>query len=107
MSRNLYIATTAHGSGKSLVLLGVMQLLSSRVERLGIFRPIVRDGDLPDNDIELVRQRYCGNQPYETAYALTHEEARELFAGGQEDELLKRIFARFMRLQEQCDFVVC
>ena len=107
MSHNMYIATTAPGSGKSLVLLGIMQLLSSRVERLGIFRPIVRDGNSPDNDIELVRERYCGSQPYETAYALTHAEARELFASGKEDELLKRVFARFMQLQEQCDFVVC
>lgn len=38
VSQNLYIAAIESGRGKSLVLLGMMELLSNRVRRLG-FRP--------------------------------------------------------------------
>ncbi len=43
-------------SGKSMVALGLVDLLSRRVSRVGFFRPIV--GSLPDNDVELIRTRY-------------------------------------------------
>ena len=55
MSKSLYIAALEPASGKSLVVLGVMQMLSGRIGRLGFFRPVIRDAKGPDNDIELVR----------------------------------------------------
>ncbi|MDV7402167.1 AAA family ATPase, partial [Arthrospira platensis SPKY1] len=58
MADNLYIAATEPMSGKSLVALGVMELLSRRRARLGFFRPVVASADAPDNDIELIAKRY-------------------------------------------------
>lgn len=58
MLKNLYIVAIEPGSGKSLILLGIMELLSKRIERLGFFRPVIRAGQTRDNDIELVRNRY-------------------------------------------------
>ncbi len=109
MSRNVYIATLEPRSGKSLVVLGVMEFLSHRVDRLGFFRPVIRGGDVPDGDIELVRSRYALDLPYEMSYGLAHEEARRLYEehGECTDELLKQIFSRYKALESQCDFVVC
>ena len=39
--RNLYVTAMEPESGKSVVALGLMELLAGRVERLGFFRPIV------------------------------------------------------------------
>ncbi|ERT04117.1 AAA domain protein, partial [Lyngbya aestuarii BL J] len=58
MVSNLYIAAVDSDSGKSLVLLGIMELLSKRIGRLGVFRPIIHRRDQPDPDIELIRSRY-------------------------------------------------
>ena len=44
MSRVLYIAGTSAGSGKSVVALGVLELLARQGQRLGFFRPVVEDG---------------------------------------------------------------
>ena len=41
MSQGLYIAAMEPNSGKSLVVLGVVELLSRRVQKLGFFRPVV------------------------------------------------------------------
>ena len=45
-------------SGKSIVALGFMEMLSARLQRIGFFRPIVRAGTEPDPQIELMRDRY-------------------------------------------------
>ena len=107
MSRNLYIATMEAQTGKSLVVLGIMELLSRRIQNLGFFRPVVRASAGRDNDIELVRTRYGLRPAYESLYAVTHEEARDMLAEGRDHELLKRIFAKYKQLEQQCDFVVC
>jgi len=107
MAGNLYVATIEAGSGKSLAVLGVMELLSSRVERLGFFRPIVRAGEELDNDTELIRRRYLPATPYESLSGVDHETARELTGSGRSEELVKRIFARYKDLERRCDFVLC
>ncbi|MBI4780916.1 MAG: phosphate acetyltransferase [Oscillatoriophycideae cyanobacterium NC_groundwater_1537_Pr4_S-0.65um_50_18] len=107
MSHNLYIAAITSDSGKSLVVLGLMELLSKRIDKVGFFRPVVQAGSIHDNDIELIRSRYANELPYETHYALTHEEARSLVAEGRYDELLKRVIEKYKALERQCDFVLC
>lgn len=107
MLKNLYIAAIEPKSGKSLILLGVMELLSRRVSKLGFFRPVVRNGTTQDNDIELVRSRYPQPCAYEANYALTDEAARHLIATGQYGELLKEIIEKYKQLEQQCDFIVC
>jgi phosphate acetyltransferase len=107
MLKNLYIATTAPRSGKSLVVLGIMELLSRRVERLGFFRPVVRRADSADNDTELVCRRYQLKFPCGSLHALTHDEARTLVTEGRLEELLERVFVKYKELERQCDFVVC
>ncbi|TDD18006.1 phosphate acetyltransferase [Kribbella turkmenica] len=42
MGSSVYVASVEGSTGKSTVALGVLQLLSRRVERVGVFRPIVR-----------------------------------------------------------------
>lgn len=106
MSQSLYIAAIEPGSGKSLVLLGIMELLSKRVEKLGFFRPVIHSHTEPDNDIELVRSRYQ-LEPQACQYALASEEARQLIADGKTDELLKRVIEKYKTLERQSDFVVC
>ena len=107
MLKNLYIVAIEPGSGKSLVLLGIMELLSKRIHKLGFFRPVIHGGSDLDNDIQLVLSRYQLDLPYEAQYALTHEEANHLIATGQYSELLKQIIQKYKALEQQCDFVVC
>ena len=107
MPNNLYIASTEPQSSKSLVALGVMELLSRRIERLGFFRPVIRAGDRPDNDIELIRRRYALPQAYESMYAVTHQRARQLASEERIDELLQTILVKYKALERESDFVVC
>ena len=58
MARSVYVAALEADTGKSVVALGVMELLAGRVGRVGFFRPVVGDGPGPDRLVELVRERY-------------------------------------------------
>jgi hypothetical protein len=107
MLKNLYVATNAPRSGKSLISLGIMEILSRRVERLGFFRPVIRQTQAPDNDIELMRQRYQLQVPYESLYGMSMDEVRSLISQGKSQEVLPRIFTRYKELEQHCDFILC
>ena len=68
MSKNLYIATLEPRAGKSVVALGIMELLSRRLNKIGFFRPIIPDV-ARDNNIQFILSRYNLKIPYENMYA--------------------------------------
>ncbi len=107
MANSLYIAAVGPGSGKSVAALGLMELLSRRIRRVGYFRPIVHSAKEPDNNIRLIKTRYHLDLAYEEMFAYTHEEARNLVAEGQIDTLLKSILTKYKQLQHKCQFVLC
>jgi phosphate acetyltransferase len=103
VARNLYITAMEPQSGKSVVALGLMELLSARVERLGFFRPIVPSAPTPDPQAELIRLRYHLDSSYQEMHALSEDEAAEM---GYED-VRKRVVEAYKALERSCDFVLC
>src|SRR5919198_5362525 len=104
VARNLYVTAMEPQSGKSVVALGLMELLSPRVDRLGFFRPIVPSGDGPDPQIELIRRRYQLDASPAELRALTQEEASAIPAY---DELRKRVVAGYKAVEPRFDFILC
>ena len=103
MARNLYITGMEPRCGKSVVALGVMELLSARVERLGFFRPIVPSRTERDPQLELVRRRYSSTPP--TRRCMRSPRTRR--ARSEYEELRKRVVEAYKALEQRCDFVVC
>ena len=106
MSNKLYIASMEARSGKSVVALGIMELLSRRLNKIGFFRPVIPDVDR-DNNINLISSRYLLEHPYEAMFACNHDQAQEMAAAGRYDSLLKSILDKFKALERQCKFVLC
>ena len=107
MARNLYITAMEPESGKSVVTLGLMELLSARTDRVGFFRPLVASGEAPDPQIELIRGRYGLETAAQDMFALTDEEAQEKLAGGARDEVEKRVLSAYRELERDFDVVIC
>ncbi len=106
MSKNLYIAATEAESGKSLIVLGLMNILSRHVKKVGIFRPIVQSGERKDKDIELVSRHFNLSFRYESMYGLTNNDARDLIQDGKMDDLFTAILKKYKKLEAQCDFIL-
>jgi len=104
VARNLYITAMEPQSGKSVIAMGVMELLSTRVQRLGFFRPIVPSSTEADPEIELIRGRYQLAFSYEEMHALSEAEA---IAMPSYDELRVRVVEAYKELEQRCEFIVC
>jgi phosphate acetyltransferase len=107
MSNSIYITGMEPGSGKSVVVLGVMELLARHGRKLGFFRPMVEGDASSDRLVALVTSRYDIMAPPENMFGATNAFARDLISGDKEDELHSRILEKYRGLAQQCDFVVC
>ena len=107
MANSLYIAAMEPGSGKSVVALGIMEMLSRRIRRVGYFRPVVPSAKQPDNNIRLIKSRYHLELAYEDMFAYAHEDARNMVADGQTEALLKNILNKYKQLERECKFILC
>jgi phosphate acetyltransferase len=107
VAQNLYITAMEPGSGKSIVALGVMEMLAGKAERAGFFRPIVPAGAERDPQIELIRTRYRLESSYEQMHGLAADDANRLIAAGAHDELEQRVFDAYKQLERHFDVIVC
>ena len=107
MTQSIYITAMGPYSGKSVVSLGFVEMLSARLRRIGFFRPIVRSATEPDPQIELMRDRYQLQSGYDEMHGPTAEEVTALIARGAHEEVEKRVLTAYRELERSCDFVVC
>ena len=109
MTNSIYLTTIEPYSGKSLVSLGIMELLLRRTPNVGVFRPVI---EVPpdkgcDKNIELLITYYNLDLDYEDTYAFYRHEVADMLAEGHYDEILDTIIEKYKVLEEKCDFVLC
>ncbi|GHA83418.1 MULTISPECIES: phosphate acetyltransferase [Streptomyces] len=104
MARSVYVTGIDRGDGRQVVDLGVMELLTRQVDRVGVFRPLVHDG--PDRLFELLRARYRLSQSPETVFGLDYHEASTIQAEQGTDELVSRLVERFHRVARDYEVVL-
>lgn len=109
MANNLYITATESKSGKSAVVLGMMQLLLRNVRKVAFFRPIINESPdgKRDHDINLVLTHFDLDIPYDDTYAYTIQDARGLMNSGQFETMLDNILKKYKKLESGYDFVLC
>ncbi|MEH0546927.1 phosphate acetyltransferase [Streptomyces sp. B21-105] len=104
MTRSVYVTGIDRGDGRQVVELGVMELLTRQVDRVGVFRPLVHDG--PDRLFELLRARYRLAQDPATVYGMDYHEASALQAEQGADELVSTLVERFHVVARAYDVVL-
>ncbi|MEV5017168.1 phosphate acetyltransferase [Streptomyces sp. NPDC053780] len=104
MTRSVYVTGIDRGDGRQVVELGVMELLTRQVDRVGVFRPLVHDG--PDRLFELLRSRYRLSQDSATVYGMDYQEASALQAEQGTDELVSALVDRFHLVARDYDVVL-
>ncbi|GAA3390779.1 phosphate acetyltransferase [Streptomyces roseoviridis] len=104
MTRSVYVTGIDRGDGRQVVELGVMELLTRQVDRVGVFRPLVHDG--PDRLFDLLRSRYRLTQDAATVYGMDYHEASSLQAERGTDELVSRLVDRFHAVARDYEVVL-
>ena len=108
MNKAVYIATSEHNSGKSIVTLGLMSILIGKTAKVGYFRPIVEDFEdgRVDNHIETVISYFNLDIAFEDAYAITKSKLIKKKNKGKIGEVIDLIIEKYKKLEEQFDFVL-
>ncbi len=103
MARSVYVGSVEGLTGKSAVALGVIEQLARRVERVGVFRPVVRtDPGVPrDYVLDLLVSHEAVALDYDDCVGVTYD-ALHADAGAAMD----RIVERFHQVEELVDVVV-
>jgi len=105
MGSSVYVASVEGYTGKSTVALGVLEQLSRRVERIGVFRPIVRgDGTRPsgrDYVLDLLTSHDAVGLSYDECAGVTYDQVHADPAAA-----LDRIVERYHQVADRCDAVV-
>ena len=105
MGSSVYVASTEGYSGKSTVALGLLEQLSRRVERVGVFRPVVRADSAEtggrDYVLDLLTSHEAVTLTYDECAGVTYDDVHASPA-----EALDRIVDRYHRVADRCDAVL-
>ncbi len=108
MSNAIYIATTEAYSGKSVVSLGLMNLLLSKAQKIGYFKPVIESDPIVARDVHIdtIIQYFKLPFAYEDAYAFTRTEVLKYADENKRSEIIDTVIAKFKKLEERFDFTV-
>lgn len=108
MTKGIYIATTGPNSGKSILSIGLMQLLLNKAAKVGYFRPIIDDFETGkmDNHIHTMISHFELEQDFENAYAFTRTEVIQKKNLNEDDEIVSEIIHKFKALEDDFDFIL-
>ncbi|WP_433529742.1 phosphate acetyltransferase [Micromonospora sp. CA-263727] len=100
VARSVYLTSIGSGGGKSTIALGLAELLSRQVDRIGVFRPLVAP-DRTDPILALLSERYRVGLPVAELSGTTYAEATALVADGRREELISRIVERYRDVERR------
>lgn len=106
MNRSVYIITPSNQSGKSIISLGLMQMLQRTTPRVAFFKPVVEDKEEKDNHIDAVLSHFKIPMEYEEAYAFSRSELNELRNQGRINYVYDEIIEKYKKLEDKFDFVL-
>lgn len=108
MSKSIFITATEPYTGKSILSLGLMNMLLSKANRIGYFKPIITDDPKikRDKHIDTILTYFKLPIPYSDTYAFTREEVMKLTEQGHTDEILDTIISKYKQIEENYDLIV-
>jgi phosphate acetyltransferase len=107
MTNAIYLTTTEPYSGKSIIALGLMNLLVAKTEKLAYFKPVIsREGSEKDGHLETIASHFKLSASYNEMFVFTRSEVIKHINAGNESYIIDTIIDRFKSLQERYDFVV-
>ncbi|WP_295767449.1 phosphate acetyltransferase [uncultured Mucilaginibacter sp.] len=108
MIKTVFITSTEPYSGKSIVSLGLINMLLGKAQKIGYFKPIVsRPATQHKSDhIQTVLSYFDLPITYDEAHALSWQEAMRQSETGSQGEMIDTIIRKYKQLEDKYDFTV-
>ncbi|MEY2847438.1 MAG: hypothetical protein RI885_103 [Actinomycetota bacterium] len=101
MSTRIYITSAEGHTGKSSIAVGVLDTLSRRLGRVGVFRPIARSVTERDYVLEMLLEHDSVDLSYDESVGVSYD-----LVHSDPEAALTEIVSRFAAVERQCDGVV-
>ncbi len=108
MSKNVFIATSEPYCGKSIITLGLVNMLLGKTKKVGYFKPIINADpkEKKDEHIAAVTEYFGLSINYDDAFAFTRSQALQMIQNKSQGEMIDIIIGKFKQLEEAYDFTV-
>jgi phosphate acetyltransferase len=109
MTKTIFIATTEPYSGKSIIALGIVNMLLAKARKVGYFKPIINEdpNEQKDVDIETIVSYFGLPIAYNDTYAFTRQQGmRQMETDSKRGEMINTIIGKVKKLEESYDFIV-
>jgi phosphate acetyltransferase len=101
VARSIYVASPEGYTGKSSIALGLVDLLVSKVQRVGVFRPVARTEKGRDSVLELLLNVDGVDIDYEACIGVHYDQVH-----ADPEAALGTIVQRYREMERLCDAVV-
>ena len=108
MSNAIYIASSEPYSGKTLIALGLMNMLSGKTKKIAYFKPVINEPPEKSKDlhIETIASHFGLTINYEDMYAFTRDQVLHYRSEGNLAYVIDRIISKYKKLEETHDFIL-
>lgn len=108
MTKTIFIASAESYSGKSIIALGLMNMLLGKAQRIGYFKPIINQDPKEKKDVHIqtIIEHFGLSINFEEAYAYTRQEAMQHLESESQGEMIDTIISKFKKLEEKYDFII-
>lgn len=108
MTNAIYIASSEPFSGKSVIALGLMNMLAGKTKKIAYFKPVVNDPPEKAHDIhiETIISQFGLTTPYEDMFAFTREEILRYRSEDNMAFVIDTIITKYKKLEHTHDFVL-
>ncbi|MDR2566191.1 MAG: phosphate acetyltransferase [Bifidobacteriaceae bacterium] len=101
MARSVFLASTDRDAVKSIVAVGLIEELKRSYERVGVFRPVLRNADGSDHVLDLLKTRDTIEADRAVRVGTTYQHFHEA-----PEAAMELVLERFEAFKASCDFVV-
>ena len=108
MTKTVFIASAEPYSGKSVITIGLINMLLGKAQKIGYFKPIINReaNDKKDVHIETVLNYFSLPVSYEDAFAFTRQEVLQRLQTDNSADIINTIITRYKLFEENYDFTV-
>ncbi len=108
MSNNVFIAASEPYCGKSVIVLGLINMLLGKTKKVGYFKPIINADprEKKDDHIATITEYFGLSVNYEDTFAFTRSQALQMIQNKSQGEMIDIIISKFKKLEEAYDFTV-
>jgi len=108
MTKTVFIASAEPYSGKSIIALGLINMLLGKAKKVGYFKPIINHDPAEKKDVHIqtIIEHFGLAINFDDAYAFTRQQAMQHLESETQGDMIDTIISKFKKLEENYDFTI-